>query len=782
VVNFLPKITDFGLAKLLAGDAAGPTQTGDVMGTPSYMAPEQAAGLTSEVGPAADIYSLGAILYELVTGCPPFNGTTTLATLDLVRSQEPVPPSRLQPRTPRDLETICLKCLRKEPERRYHSAEELADDLQRFLAGQPIQARAVGPAERVGKWVRRRPALAALLVLSVLTLLGLAVGGWWSSAALRAAAQREERQRLQAEASFVQALDAVERLLTRVGAEDLADVPHLAEVRRKLLLDAEHFYQLFLAQRGTDPAVRQLAGRAYSRLGDIHEMLGDYAPAERAYEQAIALLQAAPASSPLPAAQRRELGRALNNLGLLHKKLGRFPQADAALVQALEQRQELADEFTNQPEYAQDLAASYSDRGNVLVRLDGQRDQAVAAYRQALTILEKLPREAAYQQDRARTLNRLGTLLQTSDRAEAERDFRLAIGMQEELHQRDPAAPGYRRDLAHSWNNLAAMLWLGGNARQAEQTYRKALPLLTSLTADFHTAPVYRHELATLHNNLGMVLEDLGDLPRAQEAYSAALALRRQLVDAAPRVPDYQHKLAVVYLSLGSVREKQHQPHEAEAAYRQARAVLEKLLAGNARGQAVYQSELGTVLNALADLLFKRSHLAEAGQYLDLRLRLASGQPLDALGVLVRARAALVEARNCLAQAVVCQRAALDADQQNANYRRFLHDHYLALALVQLRLGNPDAAARAAGELPVLFPDEPDSYVTGAEVLARCVLLAAGDPLRVESFGRQAVQLLRQALAKGLQNVEKLKVHHFDSLRRRPDFNKLLADLEKAKV
>jgi serine/threonine protein kinase len=171
-----PKISDFGLAKKL--DVQGQTQSGAVMGTPSYMAPEQAGG-QKDVGPAADVYALGAILYELLTGRPPFRAATALDTIMQVVSEEPVPPRRLQSKVPRDLETICLKCLQKQPMRRYASAATLADDLRRFRAGEPIQARPVSIFERVWSWTWRHPTAAALAVVSglaALALLGIATG------------------------------------------------------------------------------------------------------------------------------------------------------------------------------------------------------------------------------------------------------------------------------------------------------------------------------------------------------------------------------------------------------------------------------------------------------------------------------------------------------------------------------------------------------------------------------------------------------------------------------
>ena len=166
-----PKIIDFGLAKVLGADGRL-TATDSVLGSPSYMAPEQAGGDAKTLGPAADIYSLGAILYELLTGRPPFRGATVLETLEQVKTAEPVSPSRLVPGTPQDIETICLKCLRKEPGRRYESAAALGEDLRRYRAGEPIRARPVGATERAARWCRRNPVVAGLHAALLLVLGG----------------------------------------------------------------------------------------------------------------------------------------------------------------------------------------------------------------------------------------------------------------------------------------------------------------------------------------------------------------------------------------------------------------------------------------------------------------------------------------------------------------------------------------------------------------------------------------------------------------------------------
>jgi WD40 repeat protein/serine/threonine protein kinase len=193
-----PKITDFGLAKQL-DSAIGHTRTGTVMGTPEYMAPEQADGKQKLIGPVTDVYSLGAVLYECLTGRPPFQAEAPLEVLLLVTRADPVPPAQLQPNCPRDLNTICLKCLEKEPRKRYASAGELADDLQRFLDNEPITARPITAWERAVKWSRRHPTVASLIGVAVVVVLGLAAFMAHTNQTLREAAERESQRALEAE-------------------------------------------------------------------------------------------------------------------------------------------------------------------------------------------------------------------------------------------------------------------------------------------------------------------------------------------------------------------------------------------------------------------------------------------------------------------------------------------------------------------------------------------------------------------------------------------------------
>jgi tRNA A-37 threonylcarbamoyl transferase component Bud32 len=235
-----PKITDFGLAKRVdVGE--GLTVSGAIMGTPSYMAPEQAAGRSKAVGPAADVYALGAILYRLLAGRPPFPAATTLDTMQQVLTEEPVPPAQLQRGLPRDLETVCLRALEKDPARRYAGAAALAEALQRFLTGEPVHARPVSGWERGWRWVKRRPVAAALVGVSgllLLALVGLVVGGL-AYEQVQAARQAAESEREEANRQKGRAESAAKEADRQRGVAETAQKEADRQRRRAELLESQ---------------------------------------------------------------------------------------------------------------------------------------------------------------------------------------------------------------------------------------------------------------------------------------------------------------------------------------------------------------------------------------------------------------------------------------------------------------------------------------------------------------------------------------------------------------
>jgi tetratricopeptide (TPR) repeat protein len=458
-----PKIADFGLAKFLGSDS-GRTQSGAILGTPSYMAPEQAQGESrgGGVGPAADVWALGAILYECLTGRPPFRGPSVLETLEQVRSQEPVPPCRLQPKTPRDLETITLKCLQKEPARRYGSAGDLAADLGRFLAGEPIRARPVGTLERLRKWARRKPALASLLGVSGLLLIALVVGGLVYQLRLQAALGRAEAKEVEARRqqqrfadNYQRANATLDRVLNRMARWPVGAVPRLKELQREQLEEALAFYQGSLQEDdGSDPSMRANAAWARARMADIQQRLGQRREAAENYRRAVELFESLPAEQRDAADTRGKLQACYVNWSWLP---GSFAEVEQRRRIALDIAERLGRAEPNEPRWQSRIAQGEDNLGS-LYQSGGRAAEAEPHYLRAENIRTALvrdhPAEEVYRAELAQTCINLAVLYQGTKRAAAAiASYERAEGLLRPLIERHPPGGDYALSLASVYVN-----------------------------------------------------------------------------------------------------------------------------------------------------------------------------------------------------------------------------------------------------------------------------------------------------------------------------------------
>jgi tetratricopeptide (TPR) repeat protein len=555
-----PKLTDFGLAKFWRADDADPnrqaTETGVVLGTPSYMAPEQARGQSVQVSPAADVYALGAILYELLTGRPPFKAASVAETVFQVLHEEPLSAARLVPGLPRDLDTVCLKCLNKEPRKRYTSALELADDLRRFLDGRPIQARSTPLWEKAAKWGRRRPAAVALIALALVVLIGGIAAGFWHTlqieAALLVADQRRreaETEHRRAEAYLQKARQIINETLDWVGHEQLAHVPHMEKVRPEVLKKALAFSLELLHEASADPALRQQVGQDYGRLAEALEVIGRTPEASQAHQEALKIQRRLIEEFPGRRGFELNLATTHHNLARLFQKTSRIDEASQHLRAALVLYDGLAARFPKDAECATSRANAYNTLGTLLHGRDpGAADKA---YRQSLALrralLQESPSHPEHRHLLAGTLSNLGYLAQQTSPGslqEAEAHYREAKEMLDRLVHEFPDNSTYRRDLAGLCENMSLLAATRREWPKAEEYVLLGLSALEKLTRDFPGRPDYWLHRIRLQHRLALMRWQDGRSPDALAAYRQMLASYRSLFEAQPDNADVHKDLA----------------------------------------------------------------------------------------------------------------------------------------------------------------------------------------------------------------------------------------------
>jgi tetratricopeptide (TPR) repeat protein len=574
------------------------------------------------------VWALGAILYEVLTGRPPFRADSTVETLLMVRTEEPLAPGRLRPGLPRDLETICLKCLQKEPAQRYAGADELANDLGRFLAGEPVRARPASRWERALKWARRRPALAALLVTSATALLAGVTGVLLYNAWLREAygaaeasadaartaqraAEEQQRQTLRerdrANANLLAAADAVDHWLMKMGYLTLRDTPQMEPVRQELLAEALQFYRGFLAQQSTDPQMRLRLARGHWAVGDISSTLGRHAEAEGAYRQALALFQGLASQFPGRPAYERSHASVHVNLAAVCHRTARLAEAERHYREGLRRLDRLARAFPGEPAYRHDAARVLGDLGMLLKKRGRPRDAEQLlreAVRASADLARAFPREPDYRRALAQNQHKFASVLLSQGlRSEAERAYAQARSLLEQLVVEAPEVAEHRVSLALSfYQHGLNLVRTGWQPAGAEQALRRAVELDRRLATDFPQAPDHRARLAQTHMILGVVQGAERRFAEAEQSYLRSLEILEEVTRRHAAVPKYQDLLAQCALQYGTLLKQRKRPQEAEQQFHRAEGLC-AALARQFPGNPEYRLALVEAGNNLGKLL-----------------------------------------------------------------------------------------------------------------------------------------------------------------------------------
>ncbi|MEM9826690.1 MAG: serine/threonine-protein kinase [Planctomycetota bacterium] len=548
-----PRITDFGLSKLVDGNAEL-TGTGQLLGTPAYMSPEQAAGRTSEIGPLTDVYALGAILYELITGTVPFRSESVIEVLTKIRCEEPTAPRSISRQIDPDIETICIKCLDKDPQRRYASAGALADDLDRYLAGEAVHARPIKRAQKVVRWCRRRPLIASLiagLAASFLVFGGLATHFAVMSQVrgVQVASEREKADEMLGVAQL-----AIDGMVEQ--ADLLADVPRTETRRKQLLVQATEFYERFITERPGDFELRFRTAKLHQSMGNVFRQLDEFDASETAFKTSIDLMRGLDSRTERRDAEvRREMAESYIWMAVLLQTR----DVDRAL-ESIQRAVDIQDRYASLHPSDQAsqfiLARALYNRGMLRSQLS-DREAAEQDYVDATRRFESLIRNAGdgtggdtqdpggvsrddVRRDLGRTLNNFGNLLiEAQDFEAAKMKIEAAIA----LYSGDFLNRSQRQDLAIFRNNLSNTLVQLNRLDEAIVENEKSVAILEKLVHEFPQYTNLKNELSNALNSCGALAGRQGNLTRAEDFFARADQILQTLVDDDPNRFDFAYRL-----------------------------------------------------------------------------------------------------------------------------------------------------------------------------------------------------------------------------------------------
>jgi serine/threonine protein kinase/tetratricopeptide (TPR) repeat protein len=767
------KVIDFGVAKALGQELTDKTLfTGvaQMIGTPLYMSPEQAGMSDLDVDTRSDIYSLGVLLYELLTGTTPFpkerfkeaaygeiqriireeeppKPSTRLSeskgTLPSVSAQRQLEPAKLTKIVRGELDWIVMKALEKDRSRRYETANSFALDLQRYLAKEPVQAYPPSAGYRFRKFARRNKgalAVATTIALAlVLAVAGLVVNNWLVAREKR---QKEDAlkdaiaEKKRADENLIQARKAVKEYLFRITENPQLNSADFTDLRKELITSAIPFYREFVRQRQADPELEAERAEAYAELatlrldlGELNEALADVQVSETIFTQLTE-------SSPELRDFRRRQAEAKNTRGVILERQGHAGPAEAAFQEAFRMLDRLVEEDPKTSEYRESLARVASNLGD----LQKDMNQMVAS----------------------------------------DAMLRRAIQLREELMGAHPEKREYKAQLAQSWINLGALERMRRRNPETESAFKTAISILSGLPD-----PQVKERIveAQAWNNLGVIYQSGNRMEDAEKASRKSLIIKEELADRFPSVPQRRLELARSWSNLGIVLTRSKRPKEAQEAYEKSIAIYDRLRANSTVPQ--YAIELaGTCVN-LGRLIGDIGQLEESLPWF--------AKSIEILDPAVRKEPKLVKARESLSfafwnrattlsglkrfpEAVADWDRAIEfSDVRNVARLRIkrastllnLTDHVRAAADAQAIL----ESAAATGE----------ELFQAASVFAYCSRFAEKDKKVADTYAERAVATLRKASTKGFRDAKRLKASDdLEVLRSREDFQKLIAELEAA--
>ncbi len=565
-----PLVADFGVAKITESDSAM-TRDGEAIGTPQYMAPEQTCG-AANVTPRGDVYALGATLYHLLTGRPPFQASNPAETMRQVLMEDPIAPRNLNPSVSHDLETICLKCLEKEPSRRYTSAEELADELGRFRRGEPITARPISRFGRLVRWCNRNRLTAAFAASAAIFLIVALIGttsGYISSM----------RARRESDKSLRQARNAVRDFFVRVSQEDLLMQPGLQPLRRDLLEQARAYHLGFLEDRRGDPLVQYDLAESHFLLGKITELIDGSQAALPAFHESRRLLDTLVARQPDNVRVIELMGDVLNAEATSQFRLGDTRRASNLFREAARYRQQLAQLHPDVTNHHRKLANVFMNSG-LVAREAGDFETARKSFKSAQEIRFQLQQtgldDEEVRRDMAKGHHNLAQLLVImGDLPGAQRQAQAAIDKFKELADRAPENSSYAHLLAHANISLGD---LQEEIPAALVAYRSAREVLEKLAADNPNVIGYRSELTELLLAIGQLDIEGGQWPDASQDLAQAKRLLEELLVDSPESVRIQRNLGVTCLKQAEVCLHQNRLEEAGKLIDRARQLIRELL------------------------------------------------------------------------------------------------------------------------------------------------------------------------------------------------------------